>query len=231
MDISVRLKTIVNLIDKCESIADIGTDHGYVPIDVIKNNICNNAISSDINKGPVEKAKINVSMEGMKDKIECRLGPGLTTLKVGEVQGVVIAGMGGNLIRDIILQGYNIFKKLDFAILQPTQNPEVLRKFLFEKGLEIIKEDLCIDEGIYYEIMKVKCQEFKNPIEKNEIYYEISEYLVETKHPIMKQYICDKIKRYKLINDKIRDTTESALKRKKDIEFKINKLEGIKECL
>lgn len=231
MDISLRLKTIVNLIDKCEIIADIGTDHGYVPIDVIKKNICNRAIASDINKGPVEKAKINVSMEGMKDKIECRLGSGLTTLKVGEVQGVVIAGMGGNLIRDIILQGYNVFKKLDFAILQPTQNPEVLRKFIFEKGLEIIKEDLCIDEGIYYEIIKVKCEEFKKTTEKDELYYEVSEYLVKTKHPIIKQYICDKIKKYEIINDKIRDTTESALKRKKDIEAKINKLEGVKTCL
>lgn len=84
---------------------------------------------------------------------------GLKPLKVGEVNGVIIAGMGGNLIRDIILEDIEKVKLYDFLILQPAQNPEVLREFLYNNNFEILNEDLILDDGKFYELFKVKYNE------------------------------------------------------------------------
>ena len=102
MELSKRLKLIIKHMDKCKSMIDVGSDHGYIPIYAVKNNICETAIASDINIGPVEKAKLNATLDGVSDKVDVRLGGGLQTVKNGEVEAVVIAGMGGNLIRDIL---------------------------------------------------------------------------------------------------------------------------------
>ena len=232
MDISLRLNTIVNLIDKCNAIVDVGTDHGYVPIEALRRGICEKAIASDINKGPVNKARLNVSLEGMGPKVQCRLGSGLKTVKRNEVQGAVIAGMGGNLIRDIICDSYEIFKSLDFAILQPTQNPEVLREFLFKKEISILEEKICLDEGIYYEIIKVSPKVKGNSKDVlDPIHFEVSPYILEGGDPLVLEYINSKIEKYTSILEKIKDDTEGALKRKKHIEEKLQKLKEMVSCL
>ena len=175
MELSKRLKRIAEHVDKCESVADIGTDHGYIPIYLVKEGICKKAIASDINKGPIEKAKVNVAFEGVSNKVKCLLGPGLNPLKVGEVNGVILAGMGGNLTRDILLADMDKVKKYDFIILQPAQNPEVLREFLYKNDYEIIDEDLIKDEGRFYELFKVKYNENSEKLVfEDELEYEVS---------------------------------------------------------
>jgi tRNA (adenine22-N1)-methyltransferase len=229
MNISVRLKTIGDMVDKCNTVADIGTDHAYLPIYLIKKSICEKAIASDINKGPVERAVENVKREGLESKIFCRLGPGFNTIKPSEVNCAIIAGMGGNLIRDIIEEKMDVFKSLNYAILQPVQNPEVLRKYIYEAGYEVIDEELCIDDSKYYEIIKVRYH--KNPRELNNIYYEIGEKLVEKKHPLLKKYIEYKLNKYNNILKYISEDTEMAEKRKSEITDKIKKMEELLICL
>ena len=102
MELSKRLNWIIEKLDKVEIIMDVGTDHGYIPIYLVKNNIAKKVIASDINKEPLKKAKINASLDGVLDKIDLRLGGGLSPLKNREAEAVIIAGMGGNLIRDIL---------------------------------------------------------------------------------------------------------------------------------
>src|SRR5665647_891103 len=89
MDIGVRLKVIANMVEECDTIVDVGTDHGYVPIYLVKNGVIKKAIASDINRGPVEKAKNNIMLNKVCDQISCRLGGGLSTVKKGEVQVAV----------------------------------------------------------------------------------------------------------------------------------------------
>ncbi|MPQ42226.1 tRNA (adenine(22)-N(1))-methyltransferase [Clostridium tarantellae] len=216
MELSLRLKIIANYVDNCESVADIGTDHGYIPIYLVKKGICEKAIASDINKGPIEKAKINVSFEGLTSKIQCRLGGGLKPLKNNEVNGVIIAGMGGNLTRDILIDDLEKIKLYDFIILQPAQNPEVLREYLYINKFEIINEDLIKDEDKYYELFKVKYNENKKPLLlENKINYEISPILMQQNHPMIKEYIKHKINRYENILNYIKEDTDSANNRKK----------------
>lgn len=229
MDASLRLFKIANMVDKCDTVADIGTDHGYVPIMLINNNICNSAIACDINPGPLKKAKLNIDMEGLPGKIKLRLGAGLSVLKENEAQCIIIAGMGGNLIRDILEENIEVAKVCDSLVLQPVQNPEVLREYLYRKGFFIIDEDLCYDENKYYEIIKVKY--LGEPKSVESIYYEISRKLIEKKHPLLKEYISKKITSYKNILNNINENTEMAEKRKREINEKLYKLEGILRCI
>ncbi|HHL2032790.1 class I SAM-dependent methyltransferase [Clostridium perfringens] len=228
MELSKRLKRIAEHVDKCESVADIGTDHGYIPIYLVKEGICKKAIASDINKGPIEKAKVNVAFEGVSNKVKCLLGPGLNPLKVGEVNGVILAGMGGNLTRDILLADMDKVKKYDFIILQPAQNPEVLREFLYKNDYEIIDEDLIKDEGRFYELFKVKYNENSEKLVfEDELEYEVSPLLREKNHPLFKEFIEEKINRCETILSFIKEDTEAAKNRKSDLEEKINKLKGM----
>ena len=228
MELSKRLKRIAEHVDKCESVADIGTDHGYIPIYLVKEGICKKAIASDINKGPIEKAKVNVAFEGVSNKVKCLLGPGLNPLKVGEVNGVILAGMGGNLTRDILLADMDKVKKYDFIILQPAQNPEVLREFLYKNDYEIIDEDLIKDEGRFYELFKVKYNENSEKLVfEDGLYYEVSPLLREKNHPLFKEFIEEKINRCETILSFIKEDTEAAKKRKSDLEEKISKLKGM----
>lgn len=226
MELSKRLNFIVEKVEKVIALADVGTDHGYIPLYALKNNICSEAIASDINKEPLDKARLNAILEGVGDELEFRLGNGLSVLKENEVQAVIIAGMGGNLIRDILEANTNIVNELEYLILQPAQNPEVLREYLYTNDYEIIDEDLCLDDGKYYELFKVRRKIGENTV-LDSIYYEISPKLLMEKHPLMKEYINSKLDKYNKILSLITDETESATLRKEELLEKISILSNI----
>lgn len=229
MILSDRLKHISDLVTEVKSIVDVGTDHAYIPIYLVKNNIVKSAIASDINKGPVDKAKKNVKVYGLEDRITCRLGGGLTTVSPKEVEVAIIAGMGGNLIRDIIEDSMEVFKELSYTILQPVQNPEVLREYIYKEGFTILDETIVKDEEKYYEIIKVKYD--KNQKAVNPIYYEISEILLKKKDPIFKEYIEYKLTKYTRVYENLKEETESAIKRKSELKTIIEKLKEFLQCL
>lgn len=226
MELSKRLNFIVEKVDKVIALADVGTDHGYIPLYALKNNICSEAIASDINKEPLDKARLNAILEGVGDELEFRLGNGLNVLKENEVQAVIIAGMGGNLIRDILEADTNIVNELEYLILQPAQNPEVLREYLYTNDYEIIDEDLCLDDGKYYELFKVRRKTGENTV-LDSIYYEISPKLLMEKHPLMKEYINSKLDKYNKILSLITDETESATLRREELLEKISILSNM----
>lgn len=230
MELSKRLDLIVNHIKDCDTLVDVGTDHGYIPIHVVKSGICKSAIASDINKDPLDKAKLNAIFEEVDEKIDTRLGGGLSTVEVNEVEACVIAGMGGNLIRDILEADKEKVKGFKFLILQPAQNPEVLREYLYTNGYEVIEEDLCIEEDRYYELFKVRVKEGEET-SLDPIYYEISPKLLRDRHPLMKDYITYKKEKYEKILGFIEDDTESAEARKNELEAKINILTNLENYL
>ena len=223
MELSKRLKFIVNHIDKVISLSDIGTDHGYIPLYALRTGLCERAIASDINKDPLDKAKLNALLEGMGDELEFRLGAGLEPIKEGEAQAVIIAGMGGNLIRDILENDIDKVNNLDYLILQPAQNPKVLREYLYTSGYEIIEEDLCKDSGKYYELFKVRRKESETT-KLDSIYYEVSPKLLMSKHPLMKEYLESKLDIYnKILVDISGEAESEAINSKKaEIEEKIS---------
>ena len=151
MELSVRLEKIASVVEKCEAVCDIGTDHGYIPIYLVNNGTCSCAIASDINRGPVKKAKLNVSLEGLEKKIDCRLGPGFSTIKPFEVQCAIIAGMGGNLIRDIIMEGMEVFKSLRYAVLSLFRMLKCLENLYAAADLKLLMKNFV---GMTIDFMK-----------------------------------------------------------------------------
>lgn len=224
MIISRRLKLISDLVKDVDSVVDVGTDHGYVVIDLLKEGRVKKAIASDINKGPVERARKNVADHNLSDKIECRLGGGLTTVKPGEVQAAVIAGMGGNLIRDILLESEEVFKQLNYVIVQPVQNPEVLREYVYKLGWNLEDEWIIFDEDKYYEIFKVSYG--TNPKIVEPIYNEVSEILLKKKDSVYKEYLMHKVAKYSRIYEGLKEDTENAKARKNELKVKLEALEG-----
>lgn len=201
MNLSERLMHIIDFIPQSTCLADIGTDHGFIPIYAILNSITEYAIASDINPGPVKVAKKNITKHGLSDKIQTRIGPGLSTLKASEAETIVIAGMGGILIADIIEENIKIARSASTLILQPVQYPEVLRKYLLTSNFNIIDEDIVKDENKYYYIIKAISEPAKE-YEKDAYYY-TGKKLVEKGNPLLKEYLNYKISSIKSILDNL----------------------------
>jgi len=225
MVLSERLRHIANLVPNCECIADIGTDHGYIPIYAILNGVCKRAIATDINKGPIDAAIKNFKKYRLIDKVEARIGDGLTPINLGEADAVIIAGMGGNLISNILNEKIEIAHSFDCLILQPMQYPETLRKYLIENEFSIIDEDIVKDENKYYHILKVINQRMEH-FDK-EVYYYTGKILLDKKHPLIREYIVDKI------NNLTEILTSIPRENPKYNEVKIllDEFKEVKECL
>lgn len=149
------MKAIAQLVDSCETIADIGTDHGFLPIYLVEQQVCQSAIAMDINRGPLKRAMEHIADENMEDSITTRLSDGFENLQVGEVQTVIIAGMGGMLMESILLKGEKVAKRLKNLVLQPQSDFMYFRQFLFQHGYEILAEDMVFEDGKYYTVFKV----------------------------------------------------------------------------
>ncbi|MDE5983664.1 MAG: class I SAM-dependent methyltransferase [Eubacterium sp.] len=147
MQLSNRLSTVASLVKKGSAIADIGTDHGYIPVFLCKAGIINHAVASDINEGPLSSCKALVEQEDLQHKINTCLSNGLEGLCCDDFDTVIIAGMGGELISDILSKCDYISEK--HIILNPMTHPELARKFLYDNGFEI-KNDLIVQDGHHY---------------------------------------------------------------------------------
>lgn len=154
IEISQRLKAITEYISPYKNIADIGTDHCFVPIYLLQNNRITKAIATDLRDGPIQEAKKNVSIYQLEDKIEVRKGNGLAPIKnEDQIEVVIIAGMGGRLIRDILEQDVKRLKTVKRLILQPNKSMWVVREWLFTNSYTITNEKILSEAGMTYEII------------------------------------------------------------------------------
>lgn len=225
MKLSKRLQTIADFVKKDAVVADIGTDHAHIPIYLIKNNIISKAYACDINKGPLEKAKENINYYGVKN-IELRLSNGLEKLKTDEADTVIIAGMGGELITDILEKGRRFFESKRKFILSPHTKIDEVRKFLLSNGFEITKEDMCIDEGKFYTVMEAKYTENKEMYSEAELLY--GKYLIENKHPVLLRFLKKEEEKYISIlsNIGLNEERKTELRHRLDIiEETINEMQ------
>ena len=137
MKIKRRLKAIANMVEPTKVIADIGTDHGYIPVYLVEKRIVDRGIAADVSRGSLAKAQDLIRAMGLEDRIETRLGEGLSVLKVGEANSIVIAGMGGILISQILEKDKQIGQAVDSLVLQPMTASRELRDWLSEINYSI----------------------------------------------------------------------------------------------
>lgn len=197
MNLSPRLNTIAKMI-MGDLVCDIGTDHGYLPIYLLKKNMVKYALLTDINEGPLEKARGNVLRHMGEDRlgnIEFILGDGLFPLGkshfFARVEGrktqVVISGMGPKLIGEILLRGEKILTGREEIILSPMTKPHELIEMLYRGGYTIIDHVLCREEKRFYNIMKVKKTEIPTVCDLSDIY--VGNLLLKKRDPLLKEYL------------------------------------------
>lgn len=199
MELSRRLQAVASLVTVGHRVADIGTDHAYIPIYLMEEERAAFAIAMDVNEGPLKKAKEHVDRSCLKDKIELRLSDGFEKLKPFEADTAVIAGMGGPLMIRILEEYQETTLSLKECILQPQSEIAKVRAFLLEKGFLFIREDMVKDDGKYYPMMKVavpqsyrvshkkKEQENISVWDETEIRY--GKLLLEMRHSVLKEYL------------------------------------------
>lgn len=224
MKLTDRLLKISSLVT-AKKIADIGTDHGYIPIHLLNNQKIEFAILADVNKGPLDNAKNEVIKNKLQEKVDLRLGSGLEVLKKDEVDEIIIAGMGGILISELLEKRKDVSQSAKKLILQPMQAQSELRKYLLNNGFEIINEVLVKEDFRIYEIIISKYTG-KNT-ETDEIYYEIGQKLIENKDGLLNEFIDKKIHTYKNVIEKIKDN-EKMTQKINDTKLHIEKLEKLK---
>lgn len=157
--IDSRIKAVMNFVEKNSRVADIGTDHGYLAIELVKNSLASFVVAGDKNAQPLDAAKKNIAAVGLSDFIDTRLGDGLKILREGEVDTICIAGMGGALITEILNDSPQILKSAKQLILQPMNAMDKLQAWLKNNSWYIADIELAEVGGIIYEIISA----VKNP--------------------------------------------------------------------
>ena len=186
MELSKRLYAVAGLVTEGASVADIGTDHGYIPIYLIKEGIASKVIALDVKKGPLERARMHIIGYGLKDRIKTRLSDGLQEVKPGEVDTMIAAGMGGGLVIRILQEGRKVADQLSALILQPQSEIEKVRKYLNQSGFRITEEKMVEETGKYYPMMRVAHGEAEDYEEYEYLY---GKRLLEKKDPVLKKYL------------------------------------------
>ncbi len=226
MELSQRLQAVANLLSEGLVVADVGTDHGYIPIYLIETDKCPKAFAMDINKGPLIRAEEHVKEHGLQEQIILRQSDGVKALQVGECESVNVAGMGGALAIKIMEEGRHVFKSLQEFVLQPQSELEKVRRYLHEHEYRIIAEDMVLEDGKYYPMMKVinGTVEVYSPVE-----FRYGKKLLEMKHPILKMFLQKEVQAKMQIKENLNcEQGEHIEKRISEIE---TELMYIKEAL
>lgn len=153
--LDARLAQVAAFVRKGSRLADIGTDHAFLPTELVRQGVCTYAIASDIKKGPVAAATRTVTEAGLSDTINIRLGNGLETVKPNEVDDIVIAGMGGETIAMILDAAPWVKDERYRLILQPMTRAEKLRRYLWENGFDILAEAALQESKHWYTVIHV----------------------------------------------------------------------------
>ena len=245
IQLSKRLQYVADFITPGLVLADIGTDHGFIPIYMVLADKTPKAFAMDINEGPLERATEHIEEKGLGDKIETRLSDGLQKLNGNEAEAVLIAGMGGSLVIKILDEGKHALEGVKELVLSPHTEADLVREYLKTTDFVIEKEGMVIDAGKYYVVIKARRRE-KNEqgllYEKEnkapegveeELYKTLctkyGRLLLEEKNPILKELLTKELGTYNSIYEGLKNNeTEAGLKRRTEIQ---NILEHLNEAI
>lgn len=211
--LSNRLLAVASFVTDGNILADVGTDHGYIPIYLLQEKRIPRAIAMDINAGPLQRAKEHIDVYGLKDYIETRLSDGVAALTPGEVDSILVAGMGGGLVMHILEEGKEVCMQGKELILQPQSELERVRAYLWSNGYVILEENMVLEDEKFYPMMRVQ---YQNIIDAESaeclLFCRYGKYLLEQKHTILKEYLKREEKLYVEI---LENLTKSAVSEKK----------------
>lgn len=186
LQLSKRLLTVASMVTEKSRLADVGTDHGYIPIFLCGQGKIPSAIAMDIRKGPLARAEENIRLYGFSDRIETRLSDGVEKLQPEEADSVVIAGMGGSLVQKILKEGKQSLCSVRELILQPQSDICQVRRYLQENGWRITSEKMVCEEGKYYPMMHV-VHGHMEPL--SDIEWKYGQFLLKEKNPVLLAFL------------------------------------------
>lgn len=160
--ISKRLELVASFVPQGAILLDVGSDHAYLPIDLVERGKIESAIAGEVVEGPYQSAVKNVEAHGLKEKIQVRLANGLAAFEeADQVSVITIAGMGGRLIARILEEGLDKLANVERLILQPNNREDDLRIWLQDNGFQIVAESILEEAGKFYEILVVEVGQMK----------------------------------------------------------------------
>ena len=160
--ISKRLEMVASFVPQGAILLDVGSDHAYLPIELVESGQIKSAIAGEVVEGPYQSAVKNVENHGLKEKIQVRLANGLAAFEeVDQVSVITIAGMGGRLIATILEEGLEKLANVERLILQPNNREDDLRIWLQDHGFLIVAESILEEAGKFYEILVVEAGQMK----------------------------------------------------------------------
>ncbi len=204
--LSDRLMAVAQMITPNLPVADIGCDHAYLPIYLVRENMTPYVIACDINAGPVARATENIEDVDLSDQIDVRQGDGLTVVKPGEVKSVVLAGMGGKLMMKILSEGMDVLAQACEIIMEPQSEVSALRHFLQDNGYRIISENMVKDETKFYPVIKAVPGQMSWD---KEIYFRYGKILLREENPVLHEFLllerhyCSELLKELAVNEEI----------------------------
>ena len=228
--LSVRLTKVANYVPQGARIADIGSDHAYLPCFLAKNLKISYAIAGEVAKGPFHSAEKNVLAEGLANTIAVRLGDGLEVIEPGEVDCITIAGMGGALISSILENGNDKLDSVKRLILQPNISAISIRTWLLENNWELIAEEIIEEDSKIYEILVAERGNPAKPyIEKKEEGLLLGPFLMKQKNEIFKKKWTAEKKNWQRIYEALEGASLNAetIEKKKELTDKIRLVEEV----
>lgn len=219
IQLSDRLSAVAGLVTPGNRIADVGCDHGYIPISLYEEGKIPGALAMDVNPGPLMRASEHIREHGLGDYIETRLSNGVQNLRPGEADTVIIAGMGGPLMEKIISEGRDVLTGVREFILQPQSEIGHFRHFLLDSGYKIVREDMVFEDGKYYPMIKAIHKETDAPeVYRYEYEYQFGKYLIENRHPVLIQFLQKEKQTTRQLLEHLREAgTETADLRSREV--------------
>ncbi len=196
--LSDRLLLVADWVKPKSVVADIGTDHAYLPIYLALQGICTKGIALDIRKKPLERAKENINQFNVWDRVEIRLSDGMDKLLPMEADVVTICGMGGKLMMDILERGRKKVDSTTQLLLSPQSELRLFRIFLYENGIQVLRENMIKEDNQFYVLMdcrwdtvekKQKKTNSQSYSDKEEMNFRYGEYLLKSKNSILKELL------------------------------------------
>ena len=186
MELSKRLGAVAGLVTEGASVADVGTDHGYIPIYLMEGGIASRVIALDIKKGPLERARMHIVGHGLKDRIELRQSDGLREVRPGEADTLIAAGMGGALVIHILEDSPETVREMRSFILQPQSEIDKVRRYLNRSGYYIEQERMVEEAGKFYPVMRAVHGQ-REDYEEYEYFY--GKRLLENRDAVLFRYL------------------------------------------
>lgn len=228
--LSKRLACVASFVPKGAVLADIGSDHAYLPCFLVKAGLIQAAIAGEVAKGPYTSAYNEVRRLQLEERISVRMGDGLAVLHKDEgVSCMTIAGMGGTLIASILEKGKQKLANVSRLVLQPNVGAQHVRKWLIDHDWQIIGEAILEEDNCIYEVIAAEKNE-KRETELDEAALLMGPFLLKDKHPVFIKKWTEECRHWQQIVDRLHEakiTPEIEIKK----QILLHKIQLVEEVL